>query len=53
MGLWRFISLTKRDRFILVEGTRQAELEHQQSRTTDAELIAKLQRARHASQIPG
>ncbi len=35
----------------LVEGARQADLQHQQSRTTNAELIAKLQRARHASQI--
>ena len=37
----------------LTEGQRIAESQHQQSRRTNAELIAKLQRARHASQIPG
>jgi uncharacterized protein (DUF433 family) len=37
----------------VVEGQRAAESQHQQSRITNAELIAKLQRARHASQIPG
>ena len=37
----------------LTEGQRSAELEHQRSRQTNAELIAKLQRARDASQIPG
>jgi len=37
----------------LAEGQRTAELQHAQSRQSDAELIAKLQRARHASQIPG
>jgi uncharacterized protein (DUF433 family) len=37
----------------LAEGQRTAEAQHQQSRQTNAELIAKLQRARHASQIPG
>jgi uncharacterized protein (DUF433 family) len=37
----------------LMEGQRVAESQHQQSRQTNAELIAKLQRARHASQIPG
>ena len=37
----------------LAEGERTAESQHQQSRQTNAELIAKLQRARHASQIPG
>jgi uncharacterized protein (DUF433 family) len=37
----------------LAEGQRAAELQNQQSRQTNAELIAKLQRARHASQIPG
>jgi uncharacterized protein (DUF433 family) len=37
----------------LAEGHRAAELQNQQSRQTNAELIAKLQRARHASQIPG
>ncbi len=37
----------------LVEGQRSAESQHKQSRQTNAELIAKLQRARHASQIPG
>ncbi len=37
----------------LAEGQRNAESQHEQSRQTNAELIAKLQRARHASQIPG
>jgi uncharacterized protein (DUF433 family) len=37
----------------LTEGQRAAEAQHRQSRQTNAELIAKLQRARHASQIPG
>ncbi len=37
----------------LTEGQRTAASQHEQSRVTNAELIAKLQRARHASQIPG
>jgi uncharacterized protein (DUF433 family) len=37
----------------LADGQRAAESQHRQSRRTNAELIAKLQRARHASQIPG
>src|SRR5713226_913721 len=37
----------------LAEGQRTAESQHAQSRLTNAELIAKLQRARRASQIPG
>src|SRR5712692_9652491 len=37
----------------LIEGQRTAEVQHRQSRQTNAELIAKLQRARNASQIPG
>ena len=37
----------------LAEGQRNAESQHEQSRQTNAELISKLQRARHASQIPG
>lgn len=37
----------------LAEGQRAAESQHRQSRQTNAELIAKLQRARHATQIPG
>jgi uncharacterized protein (DUF433 family) len=37
----------------LVDGLRAAESQHEQSRKTNAELIAKLKRARHASQIPG
>jgi len=37
----------------LAEGQRVAQSQHVQSRQTNAELIAKLQRARHASQIPG
>src|SRR5690242_14148370 len=36
----------------LLEGQRTAELQHKESRLTNAELIAKLQRARNASQIP-
>jgi uncharacterized protein (DUF433 family) len=40
------------DRY-LAEGQRAAQFQHEQSRQTNAELIAKLQRARHASQIPG
>ena len=37
----------------LTQGQRVAESQHEQSRQTNAEMIAKLQRARHASQIPG
>jgi uncharacterized protein (DUF433 family) len=37
----------------LAEGQQAAQLQHEHSRQTNAELIAKLQRARHASQIPG
>ena len=37
----------------LAEGQRAAESQHHRSRQTNAELIAKLKRARHASQIPG
>lgn len=37
----------------LSDGERTAESKHAQSRQSNAELIAKLQRARHASQIPG
>lgn len=40
------------DRY-LEEGQRVAQVQHEQSRQTNAELIAKLQRARNASQIPG
>jgi uncharacterized protein (DUF433 family) len=36
----------------LADGQRTAESQHQQSRQTNAKLIAKLQRARDASQIP-
>jgi hypothetical protein len=36
----------------LADGQRAADSQHLQSRQTNAELIAKLQRARHASQIP-
>ena len=36
----------------LTEGNRTLESQHEQSRRTNAELIAKLQRARHASHIP-
>jgi uncharacterized protein (DUF433 family) len=37
----------------LAEGQRLAQARHDQSREANAEFIAKLQRARHASQIPG
>jgi uncharacterized protein (DUF433 family) len=37
----------------LAEGQRAAESQQRQSRQTNAELIAKLQRSRNASQIPG
>ncbi len=37
----------------LMEGQRAAEVQHRRSRQTNAELIAKLQRARNASEIPG
>jgi dsDNA-binding SOS-regulon protein len=37
----------------LVEGQRAAEAQHRQSKQTNAELIAKLRRARDASQVPG
>jgi len=37
----------------LAEGDCAAQQQHRQSRVTNAELIAKLQRARHANQISG
>lgn len=37
----------------LAEGEQIDQLDHQASRRTNAELIAKLRRARHESQIPG
>ena len=37
----------------VAEGQRAAEVQHRQSRQTNAELIAKLRRARNAGQIPG
>jgi uncharacterized protein (DUF433 family) len=37
----------------LDQGERMAESQHAQSRDTNAELIAKLRRARHENQIPG
>jgi len=37
----------------LADGQRAAESQQKQSRRTNAELIAKLQRARDASRIPG
>jgi uncharacterized protein (DUF433 family) len=37
----------------LAEGQRDAESQHSRSRETNADLIAKLRRARDASQIPG
>lgn len=36
----------------LVEGARQAEEQHTQSRQSNADLIAKLRRAHHENQIP-
>ena len=37
----------------LAEGQRTADTQHAESRRTNAELIAKLHRARDASKIPG
>lgn len=37
----------------LAEGSRIAQLQHDQSRQTNAELIANLQRARHATKVSG
>ena len=37
----------------LEKGKREAQLLQEESGKTNADLIAKLQRARHASQIPG
>jgi len=37
----------------LADGQRAADSQHKQSTQTNAELIAKLQRARNANQIPG
>ena len=37
----------------LAEGERMAESQHTQSRNVNADLIAKLRRARHENQIPG
>jgi len=37
----------------LEEGRGVAQSQHEQSKQSNAELIAKLQRARHANQIPG
>jgi uncharacterized protein (DUF433 family) len=37
----------------IAEGERMAESQHAQSRDTNAELIARLRRARHENQIPG
>ena len=37
----------------LAQGQRAAQREHRQSRRTNADLIAKLRRARDASHIPG
>lgn len=37
----------------LAEGARQAEEHQGQSRRSNADLIAKLRRARHENQIPG
>ena len=37
----------------LVEGEHTAESQHSKSRQDNAELIAKLRRARHENQIPG
>ena len=45
-----FANQTDIDRY-LAEGQRTAESQQQQSKQTNTELIAKLQRARHESQI--
>ena len=37
----------------LADGQRAADSQQKQSKQTNAELIAKLQRARNANQIPG
>jgi uncharacterized protein (DUF433 family) len=37
----------------LTEGARMAESQHAHSREVNAELIARLRRARHENQIPG
>ena len=37
----------------LAEGERTAEAQHQASRDTNTELIARLRRARYENQIPG
>ncbi len=37
----------------LAEGERIAESQHAQSREVNADMIAKLRRARHENQIPG
>ena len=37
----------------LAEGQRVAEAQQEESRRTNADLIAKLRRARHETQIPG
>jgi uncharacterized protein (DUF433 family) len=37
----------------LAEGQRMAHAQQEQSRKTNAQLIAKLERARHVNQIPG
>lgn len=37
----------------LLKGQRMAEAEHQLSRQRNAELITRLRRARHETQIPG
>lgn len=37
----------------LAEGERVSESQHAHSRSANAELIAKLRRARHENQIPG
>jgi uncharacterized protein (DUF433 family) len=37
----------------LAEGERLATLQHEESRRTNADLITKIRRARHESQIPG
>ena len=37
----------------LAEGERLAAVEHEESRRANADLIAKIRRGRHESQIPG
>lgn len=48
-----YLASQKESDAYLADGQRAAESQHHHSRQTNADLIAKLQRARRASQIPG